>query len=85
MDRNGLLIAGILTVTLANVAVLIFVRRAHGAAVALGLAAVAPGRVIPRDLCLPLFGIIFSVLPALESQTRLIFRRYLEYRVTEKE
>jgi hypothetical protein len=84
-DRNGLLIAGILTVTLANVAVLIFVDER-----------MVPPR--PSDWPLwrraksyleifayPVFGIIFSVLPALESQTRLIFGRYLEYRVTEKE
>jgi hypothetical protein len=29
--------------------------------------------------------LIFSVIPALESQTRLMLGFYLEYRVTEKE
>jgi hypothetical protein len=33
---------------------------------------------------LPFVGIIFSCLPALDAQTRLLTGRYLEYRVTEK-
>jgi hypothetical protein len=33
---------------------------------------------------LPLIGILFSNLPALDAQTRLLTGRYLEYRVTEK-
>jgi hypothetical protein len=33
---------------------------------------------------LPLVGIFFSNLPALDAQTRLLTGRYLEYRVTEK-
>ena len=32
----------------------------------------------------PIVGIVLSVLPALEAHTRLLFGRYLEYRVTEK-
>jgi hypothetical protein len=45
---------------------------------------------IPRVLShlqwigLPLVGIFFSNLPALDAQTRLLTGRYLEYRVTEK-
>ena len=35
-------------------------------------------------VALPLVGIIFSTLPALDAQTRLLTGRYLEYRVTEK-
>lgn len=35
-------------------------------------------------LGLPLVGILFSTLPALDAQTRLLTGRYLEYRVTEK-
>jgi hypothetical protein len=35
-------------------------------------------------LGLPIIGIIFSNLPALDAQTRLLTGRYLEYRVTEK-
>jgi len=35
-------------------------------------------------LALPFVGIIFSCLPALDAQTRLLTGRYLEYRVTEK-
>jgi hypothetical protein len=33
---------------------------------------------------LPIIGIVFSNLPALDAQTRLLTGRYLEYRVTEK-
>jgi hypothetical protein len=32
----------------------------------------------------PVVGLVLSVLPALEAHTRLLFGRYLEYRVTEK-
>ncbi|MDQ2965968.1 MAG: hypothetical protein M3R57_08990, partial [Chloroflexota bacterium] len=35
-------------------------------------------------LLLPIVGLIFSNLPALDAQTRLMTGRYLEYRVTEK-
>jgi hypothetical protein len=35
-------------------------------------------------LGLPVIGILFSNLPALDAQTRLLTGRYLEYRVTEK-
>jgi hypothetical protein len=35
-------------------------------------------------LALPLVGLLFSNLPALDAQTRLMTGRYLEYRVTEK-
>jgi hypothetical protein len=35
-------------------------------------------------VALPLMGIVFSCLPALDAQTRLLTGRYLEYRVTEK-
>ncbi len=35
-------------------------------------------------LALPLVGLVFSNLPALDAQTRLMAGRYLEYRVTEK-
>jgi len=33
---------------------------------------------------LPIVGIFFTNLPALDAQTRLLTGRYLEYRVTEK-
>jgi hypothetical protein len=32
----------------------------------------------------PIVGLLFSVLPALEAQTRLMLGMYLEYKVTEK-
>jgi hypothetical protein len=35
-------------------------------------------------ICLPFVGVIFTNLPALDAQTRLLTGRYLEYRVTEK-
>jgi hypothetical protein len=33
---------------------------------------------------IPVVGLVFSNLPALDAQTRLMAGRYLEYRVTEK-
>ena len=43
-------------------------------------------RIVSRIqwVCLPFVGIIFTNLPALDAQTRLLTGRYLEYRVTEK-
>jgi hypothetical protein len=35
-------------------------------------------------VALPVTGVLFSLLPALDAQTRLMAGRYLEYRVTEK-
>jgi len=35
-------------------------------------------------LFVPVVGLLFSNLPALDAQTRLMTGRYLEYRVTEK-
>jgi hypothetical protein len=35
-------------------------------------------------ILLPIVGVLFSNLPALDAQTRLLTGRYLEYRVTEK-
>jgi hypothetical protein len=32
----------------------------------------------------PVVGLLFSVLPALEAQSRLMVGMYLEYKVTEK-
>ena len=45
-----------------------------------------PMQIISRLqwFCLPVVGIIFTNLPALDAQTRLLTGRYLEYRVTEK-
>jgi hypothetical protein len=40
--------------------------------------------VCAQYLMYPMVGIVLSVLPALEAHTRLLFGRYLEYRVTEK-
>jgi hypothetical protein len=33
---------------------------------------------------IPVVGLVFSNLPALDAQTRLMAGKYLEYRVTEK-
>ena len=40
--------------------------------------------VYPTYFLYPIVGLVLSVLPALEAHTRLLFGRYLEYRVTEK-
>lgn len=42
------------------------------------------GAVYLQYLAYPIVGLVLSVLPALEAHTRLLFGRYLEYRVTEK-
>jgi hypothetical protein len=42
------------------------------------------GFVYVQYLFYPIVGLVMSVLPALEAHTRLLFGRYLEYRVTEK-
>jgi cellulose synthase/poly-beta-1,6-N-acetylglucosamine synthase-like glycosyltransferase len=42
------------------------------------------GAVHIQYLAYPIVGLVMSVLPALEAHTRLLFGRYLEYRVTEK-
>lgn len=39
---------------------------------------------ITAPILLPISNIIFSSLPAIDAQTRLLFGRYLEFRVTEK-
>jgi hypothetical protein len=80
-----LLSSGILTLTLLNVSVLLAIE-----------AKLAPPR--PSEWAwwkraksyvemffYPVYALFFSVIPALESQTRLMFGFYLEYRVTEKE
>ena len=76
--------AGILTLTLLNTVVLIYIDRS-----------MCPKpehwpwwrrRYADVQLFLyPLVGLALSVIPALEAQTRLMFGAYLEYRVTEKE
>jgi hypothetical protein len=76
--------AAILTLTLLNTVVLIYIDRA-----------ICPKpepwpwwrrRYADLQLLLyPLVGLALSVIPALEAQTRLMFGAYLEYRVTEKE
>jgi hypothetical protein len=48
-----------------------------------GVLRVAASRL--QWLLLPLVGLLFSNLPALDAQTRLMTGRYLEYRVTPKE
>ena len=42
------------------------------------------GGVYVQYFAYPIVGLVLSVLPALEAHTRLLFGRYLEYRVTEK-
>jgi hypothetical protein len=84
-DQLGSLAGGILTVTLANVAVLIYIEeklvppRPHQWPIWRRV------KSYIEILAYPVFGLAFSVLPALEAQTRLMTGNYLEYRVTEKE
>jgi hypothetical protein len=47
-----------------------------------GLLRIVASRI--QWLLIPIVGLVFSNLPALDAQTRLMAGRYLEYRVTEK-
>ncbi|TMC37908.1 MAG: glycosyltransferase family 2 protein [Chloroflexi bacterium] len=40
--------------------------------------------IVAQYFAYPMVGLVMSVLPAFEAHTRLLFGRYLEYRVTEK-
>ncbi|TMD74217.1 MAG: hypothetical protein E6I81_01795 [Chloroflexi bacterium] len=42
------------------------------------------GAIYLQYFLYPIVGLVLSVLPAFEAHTRLLFGRYLEYRVTEK-
>ena len=84
-DWLGFTIAGILTVTLANVAVLISVDERLVPPRPPEWSRLRRWKSYLEIFLYPLYGLFFSVLPALESQTRLMFGFYLEYRVTEKE
>lgn len=84
-DYLGYVIAGILTFTLLNVAVLIAVDEALVPPRPPEWSRLRRAKSYVEVLLYPVFGLIFSVVPALEAQTRLMFGFYLEYRVTEKE
>jgi hypothetical protein len=74
----------LLTGAFACLVVLMYVeeRLAPARPVSWGLAHNVVSRI--QWLLLPVVGLLFSNLPALDAQTRLMAGRYLEYRVTEK-
>jgi hypothetical protein len=84
-DYLGFTSAMILTVTLVSVAVLIYADEKLLPARPPEWSSWRRLKSYVEVLLYPLFGLFFSVIPALESQTRLMLGYYLEYRVTEKE
>jgi hypothetical protein len=84
-DYLGYTITGILTLTLVNVAFLIAVDESLVPPRPAGWSRLRKLKSYVEIFAYPFYGLAFSVLPALESQTRLMFGFYLEYRVTEKE
>ena len=84
-DYLGFTSAMILTITLASVTVLIYVDEKLVPPRPPDWGIVRRAKSYVEILLYPFFGLFFSVIPALESQTRLMLGFYLEYRVTEKE
>jgi hypothetical protein len=80
-----LLSTGILTLTLINVGVLLAIEARLVPPRPSDWAAWKKIKSYVEVFFYPIFALIFSVIPALESQTRLMLGYYLEYRVTEKE
>jgi hypothetical protein len=84
-DYLGFTSAMILTITLASVGVLIYVDEKLVPPRPVEWGFIRRAKSYVEVLLYPFFGLVFSVIPALESQTRLMMGFYLEYRVTEKE
>ena len=84
-DYLGYTITGILTFTLVNVAFLIAVDESLVPPRPPEWSRLRKLKSYVEIFLYPIYGLLFSVIPALESQTRLMFGFYLEYRVTEKE
>jgi hypothetical protein len=84
-DYLGLTSAFILTLTLVTVCVLIYVDEKLVPPRPADWSWFRRAKSYLEILTYPFVGLAFSVIPALESQTRLMFGFYLEYRVTEKE
>jgi hypothetical protein len=84
-DYLGFTSAMILTITLASVLVLIYVDEKLVPPRPKNWGLLLRAKSYVEVLLYPFFGLLFSVIPALESQTRLMMGFYLEYRVTEKE
>jgi len=76
--------SGLLTLAFCSLLVLVYVedRICPPRPATWGLWKRAASRI--QWILLPLVGLVFSNLPALDAQTRLMTGRYLEYRVTEK-
>jgi cellulose synthase/poly-beta-1,6-N-acetylglucosamine synthase-like glycosyltransferase len=84
-DYLGLTSGVILTLTLVTVGVLIYVDETLVPPRPPEWSTWRRVKSYVEILAYPFVGLFFSVIPALESQTRLMFGFYLEYRVTEKE
>src|ERR1700694_164584 len=84
-DYLGWTITGILPLTLVNVAFLIAVDESLVPPRPAGWSRLRKLKSYVEIFAYPFYGLAFSVLPALDAQTRLMFVFYLEYRVTEKE
>jgi cellulose synthase/poly-beta-1,6-N-acetylglucosamine synthase-like glycosyltransferase len=84
-DDLGIASAAILTLTLFTVGFLIYVDEKLVPPRPPEWSRLRRVKSYVEILTYPFVGLFFSVIPALESQTRLMFGFYLEYRVTEKE
>jgi hypothetical protein len=80
----GAVSAGLLTVTLSNILVLVLVEIALNPPRPRHWPLIRHVWAYLQLLAYPFVGLALSCLPALEAQTRLIFGHYLEYKVTEK-
>jgi hypothetical protein len=80
----GAVSAGLLTVTLSNILVLVLVEIALNPPRPRHWPLIRHVWAYLQLMGYPFVGLALSSLPALEAQTRLIFGHYLEYKVTEK-
>jgi len=83
-DRLGLYAFIIINIAFLNIAALILVERRINPRMPRSWGFIHQVWAYAQLGLYPLVGLVFSVLPALEAQTRLMLGMYLEYKVTEK-
>lgn len=78
------LTSGILSITLVVLVVLLIIDLRHRPKRPEGVSRWKAWLIPFEFILMPVVGFFFSALPALDAHTRLMMKRYLEYRVTEK-